>query len=202
MTAQLTAADWAILIAAFLGIGVVMAYAIRMFFQAGDDGHVWAAPEPVPVELPALTATVRTRGPMSGGDEWLSGDDDDVAEWLHQLVGPARVMAVPVPAAVEAGITALVLAARQAPAPPNVSGPAVVPDPPAAEPSSPQGGAAGPETHLNPAQLLDARHDSPDPTGHLVNWRTLPPVDEAAHLQPIDWADTTGSFAAIFEAGQ
>jgi hypothetical protein len=28
---------------------------------------------------------------------------------------------------------------------------------------------------------------------------TLPPVEQASHLQPIDWADTTGSFAAICE---
>jgi len=106
--------------------------------------------------------------------------DDEAAAWMHQLVGPARVMA-PVPPAVQAGITALVLAAR------NVSGPA--PASPGPSPLAPPAAAAGPETLRTLAIRASGELPHPVPI--------LPPPDQAAHLQPIDWADETGSFAAI-----
>lgn len=132
--------------------------------------------------------------------------------------GPALVRADPALRVRMAVLRAIQARAVPAPIRPRharpayVSGPAVAPSLPAAEPPSPQGGAAGPETlswqagdrrgeargkdsglgadRVRPCgcQLTEPLH-SEDPG--------LPPVDQAAHLQPIDWADTTGSFRAI-----
>lgn len=210
----MTGAQAAILAVAFTGIAGVLAVAAWLWRHPGDDSRIWAAAPPERVDLPALTGHHRRTGPMSGAPNWAVPVDDDTEAWLHQLVvegraqqdhrlaRPARVMADPVRTRMVDWAIAMV---RRSQAPPPirpratrpayVSGPAPVPPRPAAVP--PPQAAAGPETpYWNPAQLLGARH-GPDMTGEIVDCEPLPPVDEASHLQPIDWSDTTGSFAAI-----